>query len=90
MMHFYSHGSVIKDNIYSHGILEGILGNDLLYGGGKNIPIGINDCQVDDFYECTCYSWKRDKGLCALVCLKDDISANKFAFEKYINKAEVV
>ena len=53
MLHFYSHGSVIMDNIYSHGILEGILGNDLLYGK-KDIPIGINDCIVDDYYECTC------------------------------------
>lgn len=89
MLHFYSHGSVIRNNIYSHGILEGILNNDLLYGK-KDIPVGINDCIVDDYYECTCYSWKRSLGQCALVCLKDDISANKFAFEKYINKAEVV
>ena len=49
MLHFYSHGSVIRNNIYSHGVLEDILNNDLLYGK-KNIPVGINDCIVDDYY----------------------------------------
>lgn len=83
-MNFYT--NLCTDYFYLHGAIEDIIGYDIV-GSNTKPKIGIYPCTVNGKYKCICYSWYRRLGQCGLICLENDVEANRWCKNKYDTKS---